>query len=211
MKKTQQQPPVVFRANWFEAIENMPLEYHTAVYKAIMRYAFLGEMPSDPMVMGLASMIFQLIDGDRERYKQVSDSRSQSAKKRWHKAEACNCISSDASDANTNTITNTKTNTNTNDYVDKEGVDVGVSAQQVLDDFLAADKLERVNVKWNKRKKCRDAACPVRSNSLYIKTCMRTRQVASLHSYGHSRRLVDVAVSAQSARPKYKPVLSHSQ
>lgn len=149
MRKTPQQPPVLFRANWYDAIEKMPAEYHSAVYKAIMRYAFMGEVPSDPMVMGLASMIFQLIDGDRQRYQQVSDSRSQSAKKRWSKAEAeaCNCIQADASDANTNTntITNTNTNTNTNDYVNKDGVDGGVSAQEVLDSLLTPDNRERVS------------------------------------------------------------------
>lgn len=62
MKKN---PSVNFRADWFEAIEAFPEDRQLEAYRAIMRYAFYGEIPSDPSIKMAIGLIMHLIDKRR--------------------------------------------------------------------------------------------------------------------------------------------------
>lgn len=54
-----------FRADWFEAIETFPEDRQIEAYRAIMRYSFYGEIPSDPSIKMAIGLIMLLIDKRR--------------------------------------------------------------------------------------------------------------------------------------------------
>lgn len=54
-----------FRADWFEAIETFPQDRQLEAYRAVMRYAFYGEIPSDPSIKMAIGLIMLLIDKRR--------------------------------------------------------------------------------------------------------------------------------------------------
>lgn len=54
-----------FRADCFEAIEAFPEDRQLDAYRAIMRYAFYGEIPSDPSIKMAIGLIMHLIDKRR--------------------------------------------------------------------------------------------------------------------------------------------------
>ena len=54
-----------FRADWFEAIEAFPEDRQLDAYRAIMRYAFYGEVPEDPSIKMAIGLIMHLIDKRR--------------------------------------------------------------------------------------------------------------------------------------------------
>ena len=54
-----------FRAEWFEAIETFPQDKQLEAYRAVMRYAFYGEIPSDPSIKMAIGLIMLLIDKHR--------------------------------------------------------------------------------------------------------------------------------------------------
>lgn len=58
-----------FRADWFEAIETFPEDRQLDAYRAIMRYAFYGEIPSDPSIKMAIGLIMLLIDKRRSTRK----------------------------------------------------------------------------------------------------------------------------------------------
>lgn len=54
-----------FRADWFEAIEMFPEDRQLDAYRAIMCYAFYGEIPTDPSIKMAIGLIMHLIDKRR--------------------------------------------------------------------------------------------------------------------------------------------------
>ncbi len=54
-----------FRADWFEAIETFPQDKQLEAYRAVMRYAFYGKIPSDPSIKMAIGLIMLLIDKRR--------------------------------------------------------------------------------------------------------------------------------------------------
>lgn len=58
-----------FRADWFVAIEAFPEDRQLDAYRAIMRYAFYGEIPSDPSIKMAIGLIMHLIDKHRSKLK----------------------------------------------------------------------------------------------------------------------------------------------
>ena len=58
-----------FRADWFLAIEAFPEDRQLDAYRAIMRYAFYGEIPSDPSIKMAIGLIMHLIDKHRSKRK----------------------------------------------------------------------------------------------------------------------------------------------
>lgn len=54
-----------FRADWFEAIEAFPEESQLNAYRAVMRYAFYGEVPSEPLIKMAIGLMMLLIDKRR--------------------------------------------------------------------------------------------------------------------------------------------------
>lgn len=65
LRNMKKNPSVNFRADWFEAIEAFPEDKQFDAYRAIMRYAFYGEIPSDPSIKMAIGLIMHLIDKHR--------------------------------------------------------------------------------------------------------------------------------------------------
>lgn len=65
LRNMKKNSSVNFRADWFEAIEAFPEDRQLEAYRAIMRYAFYGEIPSDPSIKMAIGLIMHLIDKRR--------------------------------------------------------------------------------------------------------------------------------------------------
>ena len=109
-------PPLVFHADWFDIIEDLPQEQQLEIYRAIMLYAFRGEKSSNPLVRATIALMVKFIDQDRVKYEKAIKQRKEAIRKRWEKHKKANTDEYDRINPNTteyNTITNTITNTNT--------------------------------------------------------------------------------------------------
>lgn len=65
LRNMKKNPSVNFCADWFEAIEAFPEDKQLEAYRAIMPYAFYGEIPSDPSIKMAIGLIMHLIDKRR--------------------------------------------------------------------------------------------------------------------------------------------------
>ena len=105
-------PPLVFHADWFDIIEDLPQEQQLEIYRAIMLYAFRGEKSSNPLVRGTIALMVKFIDQDRVKYEKAIKQRKEAIRKRWEKHKKANTDEYDRINPNTteyNTITNTNT------------------------------------------------------------------------------------------------------
>lgn len=123
-------PPLVFHADWFDIIENLPQEQQLEVYRAIMLYAFRGELSDNPIAMAATALMRKFVDADRKKYAEISQKRKEAIMRRWqvHKnTNVYNSIHKNTSDTNTNTNTNTNTKT-INQYQDQyqEAIDKSI-------------------------------------------------------------------------------------
>lgn len=89
----------IFYKDWFDIIEQLPKKSQLAIYRAIPRYVFTGERPTDQ----LASVAFMFIEkqilSQQERFDETCEKRKAAANKRWNDAKNAN-----AKDAKENKI-----------------------------------------------------------------------------------------------------------
>lgn len=105
-------PPLVFHADWFDIIEDLPQEQQLEAYRAIMLYAFKGEKSSHPIAMAATALMRRFIDADRSKYADICKKRKEAIQRRWKAQKntsdtnVYNSIQKNTSDTNTNTNTN---------------------------------------------------------------------------------------------------------
>ena len=78
----------IFYKDWFDIIEKLPKKSQLAIYRAIPRYVFAGERPTDQ----LASIAFMFIEkqilAQQEKFDETCEKRKAAANKRWNDAKA---------------------------------------------------------------------------------------------------------------------------
>ena len=151
-------PPLVFHADWFDIIEDLPQEQQLEIYRAIMLYAFRGEKSSNPMVRATTALIIKFIKQDRAKYEEICKKRKEAIKRRWEKQ-------SQTSDTNvyksiqeiqmytSNTNTNTNTNTSPTKVVDVDNINSSrpcakspFDESNLLKEFFAPERQATVEV-----------------------------------------------------------------
>ena len=89
---TMQRNSFIFYKDWFDIIEQLPKKSQLAIYRAIPRYVFTGERPTDQ----LASVAFMFIEkqilSQQERFDETCEKRKAAANKRWNDAKNANAI-----------------------------------------------------------------------------------------------------------------------
>jgi len=77
----------IFYKDWFDIIEKLPKKSQLAIYRAIPRYVFAGERPTDQ----LASIAFMFIEkqilAQQDKYDETCEKRKAAANKRWNDAK----------------------------------------------------------------------------------------------------------------------------
>ena len=79
---------IMFRKDWYEALEEFSPEEKLAALEATIRYAFYGERPKNKITRAATAIIFKSIDGDKERWESIREKRRNAgrigAERRWH-------------------------------------------------------------------------------------------------------------------------------
>ena len=97
-------PPLVFHADWFDIIEDLPQGQQLDVYRAIMLYAFRGEKPTNPFARAATALMRKFIDTDRAKYEKAVLQRKEAIRKRWEKQKKSNTDEYDRIKSNTDEI-----------------------------------------------------------------------------------------------------------
>lgn len=112
-------PPLVFHADWFDIIEDLPQEQQLEVYRAIMLYAFRGEKSINSFARATTALMRKFIDSDRSKYEKAIQQRKEAIRKRWEKQKKSNTTEYDRTESNTteyNTITITTNQDHNQDH-----------------------------------------------------------------------------------------------
>lgn len=106
---------VIFYKDWYDSLEGLSPEERLAIYEAVMRYGFEGEVPQDKLVKCATALMRSAIDRDNGKYEEVSRKRKEAAEKRWQERKSMQMIQKHASDANNADNDNDNDNDNVND------------------------------------------------------------------------------------------------
>lgn len=119
----------VFFADWFDAIKDLDDDDRLMAYDAIMRYAFLGERPTDRYIGALTFLMFKGIDRNNDKFEDVKKKRSDAGKKgnlkRWgDKSQKVAKIANatDAKNATSQNIAKIAYNENENENENKDSL-----------------------------------------------------------------------------------------
>ena len=73
--------PLIFYPDWEEAIQALPEQYQLGAYQAVIRYAFYGEMPEDPIINACTLLMRTAIDRERTKQTTTSELRAEAGRK----------------------------------------------------------------------------------------------------------------------------------
>lgn len=76
---------LIFYKDWYDSMEGLTDEERLAVYDAVMRYAFEGEMPSDRLTKYATAIMFKCIDRDNGKFEEKCERNRRNAMSRWRK------------------------------------------------------------------------------------------------------------------------------
>ena len=99
MSKTRDN--IIFRKEWRDALKGFGAEIRAEVYEGILAYSFDGEVIEMSDVARMAfTFIKTHIDNINSAYEATCKKRRQSAQQRWHNANECKPMQTNANDAN---------------------------------------------------------------------------------------------------------------
>lgn len=134
----EKNPPLVFHADWFYIIEELPQEQQLEVYRAIMLFAFRGEISDNPIARATTALMRKFIDADRNKYADICKKRKEAISRRW-KAQKNTTDTSEYKSIQVNTSdTNTNTNTINQDQDQDQDQDTTAKAVGVIDNRAGA-------------------------------------------------------------------------
>lgn len=124
-------PPLVFHADWFDIIEDLPKEQQLESYRAIMLYAFRGEKSDNPIASATTALMRRFIDADRNKYADICKKRKEAIKRRWQAQK--NTSDTNVSTSIQKNTSDTNTNTNNQDHNQDHNQDTTTKVVGVVD------------------------------------------------------------------------------
>lgn len=74
---------VIFYKDWYDSLEGLSPEERLAIYEAVMRYGFEGEVPQDKLVKYTTALMRSAIDRDNNKYEEKCERNRRNIAQRW--------------------------------------------------------------------------------------------------------------------------------